>query len=64
MKFQSNSIWDTLIFLLNGLIFILIGLEFPVTVKSIDPDHNARYIRYGFIIKLVVLVLRTASVLI
>lgn len=64
MKFQSKSIWDTIIFLLNGLIFILIGLEFPVIVKSIDPDHIARYIGYGFIITLVALVLRTARVLI
>lgn len=63
LKLQSKSIWDTIIFLLNGLIFILIGLEFPVIVKSINPDNIVRYIGYGFIITLVALVLRTARVL-
>lgn len=32
---QSRSVWSVLIYLLSGLIFILIGLEFPQALHSI-----------------------------
>lgn len=63
MKQQSKSLWDTIIFLLNGLIFILIGLEFPVIVKSIPAGDILPYIGYSFIITLVALILRFSRVL-
>lgn len=31
---QSKSIWEMIIFLLNGLIFILIGLQFPYILEN------------------------------
>lgn len=62
LKHQSRSIWDIIIFLLNGLIFILIGLQFPYIIKSIPSDMIFPYIGYGFIITLIALVLRMARV--
>lgn len=62
LKQQSRSIWDILIFLLNGLIFILIGLQFPYVIRSIDQGQLLPYIGYGFIITLAALILRTARV--
>lgn len=62
LKQQSRAIWDIIIFLLNGLIFILIGLEFPHVVKSIDSDLILPYIGYAFIITIAALVLRMARV--
>ncbi|MGO4291178.1 Na+/H+ antiporter [Chitinophaga sp. RAB17] len=62
LKQQSRSIWDIIIFLLNGLIFILIGLQFPYIIKSIPSDMIFPYIGYGFIITLIALVLRMARV--
>lgn len=64
LKLQSKSLWDTIIFLLNGLIFILIGLEFPVVVKSINPENIVRYLGYGLIITLFALALRITRVFI
>lgn len=62
LKKQSKSIWDILIFLLNGLIFILIGLQFPYVIKSISSSEVWPYVGYGFIITLLALVLRIARV--
>lgn len=61
-KKESKAFWDVIIFLLNGLIFILIGLEFPYVIKTMDKSQALPYIGYAFIITLVALVLRTARV--
>lgn len=61
-KNQSKTIWDIIIFLLNGLIFILIGLEFPFIARSIDPALIWPYIGYAFIITVAALLLRMARV--
>jgi Na+/H+ antiporter len=63
LKQESKTIWDIIIFLLNGLIFILIGLEFPNVAKQINPDDILPYIGYAFIITIAALVLRTVRVL-
>ncbi|OKS87327.1 Na+/H+ antiporter [Mucilaginibacter polytrichastri] len=62
LKQQSKSIWDIIIFLLNGLIFILIGLQLPQVIKGITQAQLLPYIGYGFIITVVALVLRMGRV--
>jgi Na+/H+ antiporter len=62
LKNQSKSIWDIIIFLLNGLIFILIGLQFPFVIKSISSAQVLPYIGYAFIITVLALLLRMARV--
>lgn len=62
IKKQTKTIWDMIIFLLNGLIFIFIGLEFPYVIKNIDHDQILPFIGYGFLITVVALVLRMARV--
>lgn len=62
LKQQSKSIWDIIIFLLNGLIFIFIGLQFPFVAKKIAVGDRLPYIGYGFIITIAALVLRMARV--
>jgi CPA1 family monovalent cation:H+ antiporter len=62
LKMQSKSIWEIIIFMLNGLIFILIGLQFPFVIKHIDHDEILPYIGYAFIITILALAVRTARV--
>lgn len=62
LKKQSEHIWDMITFLLNGLIFILIGLELPIVVKKLTVDQLLMYGGYGAIITVVALLLRTLSV--
>jgi len=58
LKNSSRSLWDIIIFLLNGLIFILIGLNFRYVLKDIDDDMLLPYIGYAFIITIVALLIR------
>lgn len=62
LKNQSRSIWDIIIFLLNGLIFILIGLQFPYVIREISTDQILPYIGYAFIITVATLILRMIRV--
>lgn len=59
---QSKTVWDTIIFILNGLIFLLIGLEFPIVVRAIEQDLLLPYIGYALLITLATLALRMARV--
>jgi Na+/H+ antiporter len=62
LKNQSRSLWDIIIFLLNGLIFILIGLNFRYILKGIDNDMILPYIGYAAIITIVALLIRMARI--
>jgi CPA1 family monovalent cation:H+ antiporter len=63
LRKQSKSIWDIIVFLLNGLIFILIGLEFPVVLHDIDSSLLLPYTGYAFLITIVALAIRMVRVL-
>jgi Na+/H+ antiporter len=62
LKQQSKSIWDIIIFLLNGLIFIFIGLQFPHVIKNIPKAQVWPSVGYSFLITIVALALRMARV--
>lgn len=62
LKQQSKSIWDIIIFLLNGLIFIFIGLQFPFVIKNIPTAQVWPYVGYSFLITVVALALRMVRV--
>jgi CPA1 family monovalent cation:H+ antiporter len=58
LKNQSKAIWELNLFLLNGLIFILIGLQFPYILGSIDQKMILPYIGYAFLITITALAIR------
>lgn len=62
LKNQSQSLWDLIIFLLNGLIFILIGLNFRYILKDIDNHMILPYIGYAAIITIVALLIRMVRI--
>ena len=62
LKNESRSLWDIIIFLLNGLIFILIGLNFRYILKEIDDDMILPYIGYAVIITIVALLIRMTRI--
>jgi CPA1 family monovalent cation:H+ antiporter len=62
LKNQSKHIWDIILFMLNGLIFILIGLQFPYVLKNIPTDKVGPYIIYALVITVVTLLIRTLRV--
>ena len=62
IKEQSRHFWDIIIFLLNGLIFLLIGLEFPVVLRKMQAADLWTYTGYAVLIVLIVLLIRMARV--
>ena len=58
LKNNSKNLWDVIIFILNGLIFILIGLNFRYILKDIDDNMILPYIGYAAIITIVALLTR------
>lgn len=62
IKKESKTIWDVIIFLLNGLVFILIGIQFPFVVKSIDRGQILPYLGYALLIWFVTLLIRMVRV--
>ncbi len=54
-RLQSAAVWDTLTFLLNGLVFILIGLQLPGVVAGVAPGLRWPLLGYGVLISLAVI---------
>ena len=50
--------WDTLIFLLHGFVFILIGLQLPSIIRDLGNYPFLEILGYGLLISLVTIVVR------
>ncbi|MFT3979298.1 MAG: Na+/H+ antiporter [Ferruginibacter sp.] len=57
-RLQVYAVWDTVTYLLNGLVFILIGLQLPSIVEGLGRDSLASAIFYSIIISLVTIIIR------
>lgn len=57
-RLQSYSVWDTVMFILNGLIFILIGLQLPVIMNGLGHFTLWEALGYGALISVATIILR------
>src|SRR5450432_4735028 len=57
-RLQSAGVWHTLAFILNGLIFILIGLQLPHIVNGLKYYTITEGIEYGLIISGLIIIIR------
>ncbi|MFD2573089.1 Na+/H+ antiporter [Spirosoma soli] len=57
-RIQGTGMWATVVFALNGLVFILIGLELPVIINSLGDYSKMEAIGYALLITFVVIVTR------
>ncbi|QHV99384.1 Na+/H+ antiporter [Spirosoma endbachense] len=55
---QARSTWNTVGFVLNGTVFLLIGLQLPLISKALDEYSLYQAVRYGLLISLVVIGIR------
>jgi len=60
-RLQGVNVWEAIAFVLNGFVFILIGLEFPVIIKGLGPDGWEPAITYSLIITGILIMTRFAS---
>lgn len=61
-RMQMNYFWDILMFLLNGLVFILIGLQLHTIMNNVSPYSMPQIIGYGLLISAVTILVRIAWV--
>ena len=58
VRVQARTVWELLIFLLNGVIFILIGLQLGPLRRTLSPSSAGQVLRWGVIITLTAIVVR------
>ena len=54
-RLQAAAVWDTLTFLLNGLVFILIGLQLPGIVLGVAAGLRWPLLGYGALISVAII---------
>lgn len=57
-RIQAYSVWDVFIFILNGFVFILIGLQLPAIFTALQLYSLAELVFYGLVISIVVVLIR------
>lgn len=57
-RINMTGVWNTLIFVMNVLVFVLIGLELPDIINGLGETSVMEGIKYGLIISLIVIVVR------
>lgn len=61
-KAQSKAFWDIIVFILNGLVFILIGLEFPYVIHNVQSAQILPLIGYSFLICFLAIAIRVVRI--
>lgn len=57
-RIQAKGTWNTMMFIINGFVFTLIGLELPMIVKNLQTYSLNTIFLYGISISLVLIVVR------
>ncbi|HEY1261885.1 MAG TPA: Na+/H+ antiporter [Terriglobales bacterium] len=60
VRLQAWAVWDSLTFILNGLVFVLIGLQLPYVTGAIRDHHLRTLILYGLALSGLLILLRLA----
>lgn len=56
-RLQAQGTWSTVIFILNGIIFILIGLQLPGILKELNGSFG-ELLSYGILVSVTVIIVR------
>ncbi len=62
-RVQGTNVWSTVGFLLNGVVFMLIGLQLPYITSQVEEVTLEQAIIYGVVISLVLIVTRICCTL-
>lgn len=57
-RIQATAVWDTMIFILNGVIFIFIGLQLPMIMENLGRYSTTTLLGYGSIVSIVTIIAR------
>ncbi len=57
-RLQTFAVWETLVFVLNALLFTLLGLQFEGILDALEGDAASTLIGYGLLISVAVIAIR------
>jgi len=57
-RLQGINVWTNIVFVLNGLIFLLIGLQLPSIVRQLGDTSLIKAVWYGLAISLILIIAR------
>ena len=58
IRLQTNAVWEVVIFLFNGLVFILIGLQLPMIVANLNGYTLPQAVGYALMVSAVAIICR------
>jgi Na+/H+ antiporter len=58
VRLQVRAVWESIIFILNGFVFVLIGLQLPSVLAGVRELSTRRLILYGALFSLFLILLR------
>ena len=58
MRLQAIPVWDMVVFILNGMLFMLIGLQLPQVLRALAPTGIAQVLGLAVIIVIVMVLVR------
>src|SRR3954466_2193757 len=58
VRLQASAVWESLTFILNGLVFVLVGLQLPYVLGAIQDHHLGTLLLYGAIFSGFLILLR------
>jgi len=58
VRLQAWAVWDSLTFILNGLVFVLIGLQLPYILEAIRDHSLGKLLAYGALFSTLLILLR------
>lgn len=62
-RVQATNVWSTIGFILNGVVFLLIGLELPAIIRGVEEVSLDQAAWYGVAISLVLIITRITCTL-
>nr|ACN18076.1 Na+/H+ antiporter [uncultured bacterium BLR5] len=63
-RIEGVNVWNSLVFVLNGFIFMLLGLQLPAVTRQLGDTSLSKAIGYGLLISIVLIVTRMFCTLI
>src|SRR6266487_2266130 len=58
MRLQALPVWEMVVFILNGILFMLIGLQLPLVVHSLAPGSITQAAKLALLVVLVMMLVR------
>jgi monovalent cation/hydrogen antiporter len=60
-RVQGDAVWEIIVFILNALLFVLIGLQLPLILDELSGQPTGTLLLYGLIVSSTVILVRIAG---